>query len=67
MNQDVVGRYYEKLVRDCYLLPVLSDKPGSHYRISRRYGTGGMRRITLGDGLDVNYWTGLSGRSVFIR
>jgi AraC-like DNA-binding protein len=38
----------------------LSDKPGSHYRISRKYGTGSMRRIRLGDGLDVNYWAGLS-------
>lgn len=60
MKQDVIGRHYERMIQEQYLIPVLSEGMGSHYRVSHKYGTGTVRRLTLGDGLDLNYWRGFS-------
>ncbi|MDU4962536.1 MAG: AraC family transcriptional regulator [Sporomusaceae bacterium] len=55
MAQDVIGAYYDRLIRNQYLTPAVSKQAGSHYRICRGCGSGNMRRVRLGDGLDVNY------------
>ncbi|EGO62787.1 helix-turn-helix domain-containing protein [Acetonema longum] len=60
MKHDLIGRHYERMIQEHYLIPVSCDGTGIHYRVSRKYGEGTARRLMLGEGLDINYWHGFS-------
>lgn len=56
MKNDVVGRYYEKMVSNHYFLEPTLNLSGNRYCVNGEYGTGMVERFILGDGLDVSYW-----------
>ncbi len=60
MKRNIVGSYYRSMVDNRYLYQAASDCSGISYQVNKEYGVGSIRRLDLGDGLDVSCWDTVS-------